>query len=854
MAPIDGVVVEDMVERDSYVQKGSTLLKLEDTSATEVACKLRADQMRWVWEQSGATDGPTTSTNYELPKEIAARITYELGNVLYEWRGVLDRYDGVGLDPRTRTVPCRIVVADPSDVRISHAEASEGSPAGGPRVLVRGMFVTVNLVVPVTAELYRLPSEAIRLGDKIWKYDDGSLQMQAVDIAHVMSDHILVRPSANLSKRDRVIISPLATALDGMEVSLARNSTECTKAKTTQTSETAAAEPDSKREFETMKGVVRWAVNNSPTVNTVMIGIILVGAFSLYTMRSEVFPEFDLEIILVTVPYPGASPAEVEQGICQRIEEAVRSLDGIKKQTSVAQEGSGFLVLELETGVDVQKTVNDVRSEIGGIPSFPALAEDAEVKQITLREPAIRVGILAPEAAPGGLEADLHLRDVTERVRRELLELSSVSQANILGELSYQIDIEIPENRLREYGLTLRDVGSRVRAENLELPGGTMKTSTQEVLLRGKNKRLTGEEIAKIPIVTDPSGVVLTIDDLGDISDAFQDVTSFTMIDGRPGLIVSVDRTKREDLLEMVEEVKKYAETASVPRGYELITFADRSVDVRDRMYLLSKNGIQGLLLVFLVLAIFLELRLSFWVAMGIPVAILGSGIILLAMGQTLNMLSMFAFLMALGIVVDDAIVIGENIYSHRQRGVPTHQAAIDGTLEVFPSVAASVSTTIIAFTPLLFVSGVMGKFIAVMPVAVIAMLFISLVESAVILPCHLAHESKGGRWAERARTFVANWPALFRYTIGRVVSALALFVDGICLVFFSVGLGAESLARILEPTDVMGGRTVLSAGLVASNSQSAARDFDGDLVSFHVMGFGNWRHHSIHRVSEIRL
>ncbi len=447
-----------------------------------------------------------------------------------------------------------------------------------------------------------------------------------------------------------------------------------------------------------------------------------------------------METILITIPYPGASPEEVEEGICQKIEESVQSISGIKKKTAVAREGSGFLILELESDIpDVQKTLAEVRSEIDRIPSFPEMAEDPEIKQITFRQPAIRVGILGPNQS--GPEAELKLREITERVRRDLLQLPSVSQANIIGGRDYQIDVEISETTLRKHGLSLQQVADIIRRQNLELPGGSMKTDSQEVLLRGKNKQTVGEEIAKIPLVTSEGGVVLSVDDLGDVQDEFADTTAINLIDGSPGMTISIDRTASEDLLTIVNEVKEYVAKQKVPEGYELKTWRDRSVDVRDRMELLSRNGLQGLVLVFLVLALFLELRLAFWVALGIPIAILGAGAVLLFSGHTLNMLTMFAFLLALGIVVDDAIVIGENIYAHRQEGKPLLKAAIDGTAEVVPAVIASVATTIIAFMPLMYVSGVMGKFIAVMPVAVIAMLLISLFESTFILPCHLSHK-----------------------------------------------------------------------------------------------------------------
>ena len=266
-----------------------------------------------------------------------------------------------------------------------------------------------------------------------------------------------------------------------------------------------------------------------------------------------------------------------------------------------------------------------------------------------------------------------------------------------------------------------------------------MKTDAQEVLLRGKDKQVLGEGIGKIPLVTKSDGVVITVDDLAEVRDEFEDTTSISRINGRPGWVISIDRTATEDLLKLVAEVKEYAEDQKLA-GYEIVTWADRSIEVQDRIDMLIKNGLQGLILVFLCLAVFLDLRLAFWVAMGIPVSLCGAGIALYFGGQTMNMLSMFAFLMALGIVVDDAIVIGENIYRHRQMGKTPRQAAIDGAAEVIPSVLGAVGTTIIAFAPLMFVSGVMGKFIFIIPITVIAMLLVSLVEGAFSLPLHLSH------------------------------------------------------------------------------------------------------------------
>ncbi|MFM8735870.1 MAG: efflux RND transporter permease subunit [Pirellulales bacterium] len=491
-----------------------------------------------------------------------------------------------------------------------------------------------------------------------------------------------------------------------------------------------------------MRSIIAWTVRNTPAMNVLVVAVMVVGWISFSSMRREVFPEFDLEMALVTVAYPGATPEEVEEGICQKVEEACRSVVGIKKITSVAREGAGFCVFEMNDDVaDPQRVVSEIRSEVERIPSFPELAEDAKVEQVTLRSPAIKVGVLAPTTSDGGERSELELREVAEKVRDDLLALPTVSAVNIAGGKDYELTIEISEETLRKHGLTLKGVADIVRRENLELPGGTIRSEGGEVLLRGKNKKYVGGEIARIPLVTLPDGLVLTVGDLGTVRDGFVDVAGKSRINGRQGMAVSVDRSSGEDLLAMVAAVKQYVADANLPPGYELVTWADASVDVRERLDMLMSNGTQGLLIVFVILAMFFDLKIGFWVAMGVPVSMLGTGALMYGFDQTLNMLSMFAFLMAVGIDVDDAIVVSDNVERHRRMGKGPIQAAIEGTAEVVPSVVSGVMTTVITFMPLLFVSGVMGKFIAVMPFAFIATLLVSLSEAIFVLPGHLAHD-----------------------------------------------------------------------------------------------------------------
>lgn len=567
--------------------------------------------------------------------------------------------------------------------------------------------------------------------------------------------------------------------------------------------------------------MVRWAIRNTPAMNTVVLAVLVVGVLSAFMLRREVFPQFELEIILVAVPYPGASPDEVESGICQKIEEAVRSVDGIKKVTSVAAEGVGNVVIEVRSDVpSVQKVLNEVQSQIDRIPSFPDLAEEPNVQQVTFRNKAITVGVIQENSeAP---DAELQLREITEQVRDDLLLIPQISQAEITGERKFQIDVEIPEKTLREYGLTLTDVSRRIRLRNLELPGGTIRDQGETYLLRGKDKRVLGDEIAAIPLITRADGVVLTVGELGQVKDEFVDTTSISRINGKPGLAIDVSAASREDLLSMAEAVKDYVTQKDLPPGYKFTTWGDSSIEVRDRLDLLVRNGMQGLILVFVILSMFLDLKLAFWVAMGIPISLLGACAVLWQFDQTLNMLSLFSFLIALGIVVDDAIVIGENVYAHRAMGKTPMQAAIDGTIEVVPSVFSSVATTVFAFVPMFFVTGVMGKFFAVMPLAVIAILLVSLLEASFVLPCHLAHGSGKPSPLTSGLNRLTNWvldtfiariyQPVIRFCIGNPAITVSMAVSFLLLtaslvssgtvpsIFFPKLDAPEVMAKVIFP------------------------------------------------------
>ncbi len=627
-----------------------------------------------------------------------------------------------------------------------------------------------------------------------------------------------------------------------------------------------------------IKQVVSWAIERSSAMNTLMVAIILAGLFSFGIMRREIFPEFELDIILVTVPYPGASPQVTEEGICQKLESAIQPIAGIKKLTSVATEGIGYAVVELYPGEDAQKILNEIRGAVDRIPSFPQLAENKAVSQITMRNPAIRVGVLGPPDFSGP-EAELELRKLAEEIRQELLvqrpvtktgiaaliqyfktnpEQAVISQADIVGVKPFQIDVEIRERDLRQYGLTLKDVATIIRSENTDIPGGVLKSEVGDVSLQAKSKVVTGPEIAELPLLRSNGEVVLKVGEIAQVHDRFADVDSIDQVNGRPAQVLSVMRTPSEDLLHITDAVKAYVaeRNASMPPGYDLEIWFDQSEPVQGRMDLLTHNGLQGLILVFIVLALFLEFRLAFWVAMGIPISVLGAAVVLIFSGATINMLSLFAFLLALGIVVDDAIVVGENIYRYREQGLLPRDAAVKGTVEVMPAVSASVTTTVIAFMPMFFIAGVMGKFFAVLPAAVVAMLIISLAESSLILPCHLGHDDgpitriirwlclpfKPIMWCVKKGNRAAS--AGMQYTIHKIYMPTLRRSLRYPLVPISIGTGMLMLTLalvfagitpfILFPkvdSYIISAKVVFSDGTPAEVTDAATREIEASIV-----------------------
>jgi len=490
-------------------------------------------------------------------------------------------------------------------------------------------------------------------------------------------------------------------------------------------------------------GVIAWFARNGVAANLLLLVIVAGGLLSLGRIRKEIFPEFSSDMITVSVVYRGASPEEVEEAVCVRIEEALQGLDGIKRIRSVANENVGTVVVELRPGTDTQRLLNDIKARVDAIETFPAETEKPVVREVLLRAHVISVAVSG--------DADEHtLRRVAEQVRDELSAEPGISQVELAVARPYEISIEVSEDTLRRYGLTFDEVARAVRRSSLDLPGGSVKTDAGEFILRVKGQAYRGPDFEKLPLRTLPDGSRLLLGDVARVVDGFEDTARHARFNGKPGVVVMVYRTGDENALEISRKVKEYVARAQarMPAGIRLTTYMDYAQYLQSRLDLLLRNARMGFVLVFLVLALFLRLRLALWVALGIPVSFLGTLWLMPTLDVSISMISLFAFLLVLGIVVDDAIVVGENIHTHYQRGKPGLRAAIDGATEISKPVIFAVLTTVAAFFPLLFVEGNTGKIMRNIPLIVIPTLIFSLLECLFCVPNHLSHFRTGAEAA----------------------------------------------------------------------------------------------------------
>ena len=500
-----------------------------------------------------------------------------------------------------------------------------------------------------------------------------------------------------------------------------------------------------KKPFE--RGSIAWMAGNSIAANLVMVVFLVGGFIALRHMRQEVFPDVALDTVSISVAYPGASPEEVERGIILAIEEAVRPLEGVAEVTSVAREGGGRVMVELLLGENVERLGQEIKSEVDRIITFPEHAEKPQV-----RIDARRRGVLEVVIYGDAPETTLH--QLAEQLRDFLLQSPDITQVDIDGLPPLEIGIEISQENLRRYNLTPEQVALRLRTAALDLPGGGLKTDTGEVLLRLRERRDYGRQFAELPVLTTERGSRVLLRDIATIDDSFADTDRYSMFNGKRSVHLEVFRVGNQTPIQVSNAVHEQLEAFQpyLRPGIYIDTYRDRSDNYRQRVYLLLKNGAIGLVLVLVLLGLFLEARLAFWVMLGIPISFLGSFLFVPGMGVSINMITLFAYIIALGIVVDDAIVVGENVYYYRQQGYPFLEAAVRGAREVAMPVTFSILTNVAAFMPIYFIPGYVGKIFQMIPVVVCTVFLISLVECVYVLPAHLGHQR------EKKRKGLSGW------------------------------------------------------------------------------------------------
>ncbi len=544
--------------------------------------------------------------------------------------------------------------------------------------------------------------------------------------------------------------------------------------------------------------MIAWFARNPVAANLLMAVILFLGVHTVTTrVPLEVFPAIELDFIDISVPFRGATPADVEESVVTRIEEAIFDLEGIKKIRARAREGLATVSVEIDKGSDARALLDDIKNRVDAISTFPGEV-DRPTYSIAVRQREVISVVVT------GALSERALRRYGERVRDDITALPGITQVELDGVRPYEIAIEVSENTLHQHNLDLETVAQAIRRASLDLSAGSIKTRGGEILLRTKEQAYVAEDFASIVVLTRSDGTRLTLADIADVRDSFEEEQIDTRFNGKPAVVVEVYRVGDQSAIEVADAIKQYVadSAAQLPPGIALSYWRDRSRIVKSRLNTLAKSAAQGGLLIFLLLVLFLRFTVALWVCIGIPVAFAGALILLPVLGVTINVVSLFAFILVLGVVVDDAIVTGENIYTHTKRGIPAETAVITGTQEVAVPVTFGILTTVAAFLPLLLVGGDRGKLFAQIPMIVIPVLLFSLVESKLILPSHLRHINTNGpegplvrmqQWIADAleRAIVSAYQPLLNVALRWRYLTLSMFVGALILVWAYVASGA---------------------------------------------------------------
>ena len=601
-----------------------------------------------------------------------------------------------------------------------------------------------------------------------------------------------------------------------------------------------------------MYHAIEWFTKNPVAANLLMVVLLLGGALALFNVHQEEFPSVDPDVVSISVPYLGAAPEEAEAGVCVRVEEAIEGVEGIDKIRTTAAEGACSVLAELNEDTNAIQTLNEIKSQVDGISTLPEETEKPIVSKIT-----ISGGVM--ELAISGNTDERALKEIGREIRDDIAAMDGVSKVELKYARPYEMSIEIAEATLQRYGLTLDQVAQTIRAASLDMPGGTLRTKGGEILLRTKGQLYLGEDFEKVVVLTAEDGTRVTVGDLGTVIDGFQEGDIRARFDNQPAVVVKVWRIGKEDIIAIAEDVIAYVDNyraTRLPEGLTITIWNDESKQLESRVNTLVRTAVSGLVLVLVILTLFLRFRLAMWVAAGIPIALAGTIALFPAADISISTMTVMAFILVLGILVDDAIVVGERVYAFEQKGESPIRAAIEGTREVSIPVIFGVLTTMAAFLPLLLVPGRMNDFFGVIGTVVIIALFFSVIESQLILPAHLAHrnhEAANTAWSKRwnsvqdffssgLQNFANNTYLPFlrraiewRYVtaaigVGILILAIALIASGrVIFQFFPAVEGDRVFASLEMPEGIDVEVTAAAARLIEDSVRQLKIDLDQD-------------------------
>ncbi|WP_263784772.1 efflux RND transporter permease subunit [Salinibacter grassmerensis] len=552
-----------------------------------------------------------------------------------------------------------------------------------------------------------------------------------------------------------------------------------------------------------MNRAIDWFARNGVAANLLMVLLLIGGGAAAFTTVQEVFPEFSLDSVQIQVTYPGGSPEEVEQSIVRRIEDRIEGVEGIDRILGTATENAGVVTAELKRGTDLSRARTDIKSEVDRITAFPEEAEQPIVTEVTNRQQALQIALY-------GDASERTLKELAQRVKDDLTRNPQISFVRIGGVRDYEISVEASREALRKHGMSLAELSQIVREGSLDLPGGSVETDEEEIVIRTEGQNYTKQDFEDIVALTRDDGTKVRLGEIVNVRDGFAENSDLiTRFNGEPAAILNVFRTGQEQVLEIEETVKTYLDgdlQASLPAGIETAIWQNQAESLRSRLNLLIENGILGLILVVVTLTLFLAPRLAFWTSVGIFLSFSGTFILMQYLDVSINLLSLFGFILSIGIVVDDAIVVGENVYAEQESKGDPLEASIRGTQRVGIPVIFAVLTTVAAFSPLLFIGGTIGKFLGDIPTIVIIVLLLSLVEVLLILPYHLSErpdqEPGTPNLAIRTLNQVRRWVAaqLWAFVRGPLTTALRFatrrygitIVAGVSLLFISFSFASN--------------------------------------------------------------